>query len=78
MPDQGGGPVKYIAVHPCPEGSTPLALFVPATVLELASEDQQRKIALVQLAFAHRVSMLLSEAYADIAAIVRDEPRRVD
>ena len=68
----GGGPNKYIAVRPCPDGNgqVTLSLPVPAAILEGATEEQRRMIARIQIAFAHRVSRVLARSYGEIASVV--------
>jgi ABC-type uncharacterized transport system YnjBCD ATPase subunit len=52
-----------------------VALYVPQSVRETASEEQERRIAQIELQFAHRVSVLLAETYSEIQAVLRTEQR---
>ena len=70
MTNRGGGPVSYLAFPPCPSNPQ-LALYVPEAVLDSVSDEQRLKIAAIQTDFAHRVSGLLSRAYAEIAETLR-------
>ena len=78
MPTSGGGPVQYIETNPCPPSNPQITLSLPALVTAVADDEQRRKIALVQLAFARQVSKLLAEAYADVEAILQAEHRAPD
>ena len=76
MTDQGGGPVKYIAMHPSPEPCGPFTVSIPPNVLDGVSEWKRHRIGAVQLRFARDVSELLARSYSEIAAIVEDEAGR--
>jgi hypothetical protein len=76
MTDQGGGPVKYIAMHPIPEPCGPFTVPIPPNVLDGVSEWKRQRIGVVQLRFARDVSELLAKSYSEIAAIVEDEAGR--
>jgi hypothetical protein len=73
MPQQNGPGNPYNEVPPPPP--PPLALYVPSSVTDCAHEDQRRRIAQIEVAFAQRVSVLLSEAYAEILEVLRGEDR---
>jgi len=70
MPTQNGPGDPYIVVNP-PPPPPPLALYIPPTATDSASEDQLRRIAQIQLAFAQKVSQLLSNTYAEVQAVLR-------
>ena len=67
-----GGPYKTqsLVIGSQPAPAPPVALYVPETLLQGASPEQLAEVARVQLAFAARVSELLTTAYADIGRIV--------
>jgi hypothetical protein len=69
MPQQNGPGNPYIYIPPPPP--PPVALYVPQAVTESASKEQLAHVAQVELTFAHKVSVLLSEAYSEILAIFR-------
>jgi hypothetical protein len=74
MPTHNGPGDPYIIIPPPPPPPA-VALYVPQSVRESATEEQERRIALIELQFAHRVSVLLSETYSEIQAVLRTEQR---
>ena len=73
MPKQNGPGGPYIVTPPPPP--PPVGLYGPDSVFETATEEQLARIAQLELAYAHRVSVLLSETYSELQAILRTEQR---
>ena len=70
-----GGPGVFIPPPPPPP---PIALYVPASVLEILSPEQQAKIAQIEVEFAQRVSNVLSKSYNEILAVIRGGETQID
>ena len=77
--DPPGGPIKLIvAPNQCPSDSaSPLTLAIPATVWETATQEQQARIAKIQIDYAQRVSRVLLRAYGAISTVLdKDAPQK--
>ncbi len=75
MPNNNGpsGPYTKSPPPPPPPPPAPVALYVPDTVKQLANDEQLTQIAVIELAFAQRVSLELAEAYTDILTVLRGD-----
>ncbi len=76
MPTHNGPGDPYIIVPP-PPPSPPVAVYIPQSVRDTATPEQLRRIALIELQFAHRVSVMLSKTYAEIQGVLRGEPAQI-
>ena len=73
---RNNGPSGPYFVPPPPPPPPPLALYIPDTALADATDEQRAKIALIELEFAQKVSVLLSKTYSEITALLRDTVRK--
>jgi hypothetical protein len=73
---KNNGPSGPYFVPPPPP--PPLALYIPDTALADATDEQRAKIALIELEFAQKVSVLLSKTYAEITTLLRDTARKAE
>jgi len=73
MPNNNGPSGPYITspTPPPPPPPAPVALYVPESVKQLASQEQLMQM--IELAFAQRVSLELAEAYTDILSVLRGD-----
>jgi hypothetical protein len=71
---ENGNPWPIPGVAPLPPSPPPIDLFVPPLADRVASPEQRRKIALIQVEFAQAVSAQLTRSYGEVAEILRAPP----